>query len=76
MNNVNTLLISTLIAAAAITAGLIIHSIIKRFLIRGAQRQPLTIGGLQISFGNLGGPLRILVPAIRLGFVLPALNIH
>jgi small-conductance mechanosensitive channel len=74
MNNLSTILFSTLITAAAIAGGLVIHLIIKRVLNRRDSQHPFSIGGLPIGLGNWVGPLRALIPAVCLGFVIPILN--
>lgn len=73
--NVTTSLFSALIAVAAIVVGLGIHFAINYLLQRQHSRKPFEIQGMPVRLRNWAGPLRALIPAICLGFVLPFLQL-
>lgn len=74
ITNLSALLFSTLVAAAAIAAGLAIHFVVTYLFNRRQSRKPFAVNGMPIKLEHWAAPLRALIPAICLRFVIPLLE--
>ena len=69
------LLISIVIAAAALALGFGLNSVSAFLLFRRHARKPLTIRGLPLNLEYWRGPLRIIMPALCLALSTPLLHL-
>src|SRR5688572_10981745 len=74
MMNLTTFLISTLIAIGAIAAGLATAYLITHLLRHYHSQRPIRVGEMPIRVDCWFGPVRAIIPAIFLRFVIPLLD--
>jgi small-conductance mechanosensitive channel len=69
-------LTSLLLAASAVTAGLLVYLLLTYLVNRHHSKKPFKIRGIPLKLTRLRGPLRLIIPVFFLRMVSPFLEMH
>jgi small-conductance mechanosensitive channel len=75
-HSIDPLLRQLILAIGAIALGILLSGFINYFLRRRQSRDPISIGDTALNLGLLKGPLRLLLPALVVRAMLPALEME
>lgn len=75
-HSIDPLLRQLILSIGAIALGILLSGFINYFLRRRQSRDPISIGDTALNLGLLKGPLRLLLPALVVRAMLPALEME